>query len=255
MIKLLLITATVMLGYRLKLLTFSGSIAAFLVGFLVVVGFGMKGLILLGIFFASSSLWSKVKNKNKRQADDLVVKGARRDSHQVFANGGLAALASTFYYFSGDNVWIIVFSICIAAANSDTWASEIGSMSKGKPYFIKNLKKVERGTSGAVSMLGTFSSIGGALLIAVISCYLFKLTFFDFYLILILGFLGNVIDTLIGAFIQAGYRCSKCGILTEKRLHCGYETKLMKGYSLLNNDTVNFISGLIPFLLGLLIMT
>ena len=78
----------------------SGAITAFVVGFLVVLGLGMKGLVILGLFFVSSSSWSKVKSANKRKAEELLVKGSQRDWQQVLANGGLAAMASGLYYLT-----------------------------------------------------------------------------------------------------------------------------------------------------------
>ncbi|MCQ6273698.1 DUF92 domain-containing protein [Bacillus sp. V3B] len=251
---LFFITATVTLGYYFKLLTISGAITAFVVGFLVVLGLGMEGLMILGLFFTSSSLWSKIKSAKKRKAEELLVKGSQRDWQQVLANGGLAAVASALYYLTGDSVWLIGFCICLAAANSDTWASEIGSMSKGRPVNVKTFKRSERGTSGAISLLGTFAAGVGSFLIAIASFFLFDLTIIEFYFILIFGFLGNLVDTILGAFVQASYQCLNCGIITEKQTHCGMKTKLIKGFRLLNNDTVNFLSVFFALVMGMLMM-
>ena len=67
------------------------------------------------------------------------MKGSQRDWQQVMANGGLAAMASALYYYTGAPIWLLGACICIAAANSDTWASEVGSMSKRKPIVSKRL--------------------------------------------------------------------------------------------------------------------
>ena len=142
---ILFIIATVILGYHSKLLTISGAGTAFIVGFLIVLGLGVKGLIILGLFFGSSSLLSKIKSTNKSKAEELLVKGSQRDWQQVLANGGLAALASALYYFTEAPIWLLGSCICIAAANSDTWASEVGSMSKANPISIKTFKRVDKG--------------------------------------------------------------------------------------------------------------
>jgi uncharacterized protein (TIGR00297 family) len=251
---LFLIAAAVIVGYYDKLLTISGAIAAFVVGFLVVLGLGVKGLVILGLFFVTSSSWSKIKSDNKRKAEELLVKGSQRDWQQVLANGGLAAVVSAVYYLTNDSVWLLGFCICIAAANSDTWASEIGSMSKGRPINVKTFKRSERGTSGAVSLLGTFAAVIGSLLIALASFFLFDLTITEFYFILIFGFFGNLVDTILGAFIQASYQCLDCGSITEKQTHCGKKAKLMKGFHFLNNDTVNFLSVFFALVMGILII-
>ncbi|HEY2422314.1 MAG TPA: DUF92 domain-containing protein [Neobacillus sp.] len=241
----IIIMITSLIGYLLQSLTFSGAIAASLVGVAVFAGFGVKGLILLGVFFATSSLWSKYKAGYKRNIEEKLAKGATRDWRQVVANGGAAALFSMFYYLHNDLTWLIGFIVTIASANSDTWASEIGPLSKKDPLFIRTFRRIERGTSGAVSLLGSGAAMAGSLLISLLSFWLFHLDFFSSLIILLFGFLGNVIDTVIGAFYQQLYICRLCGIETEKRHHCQIPTIRIKGFALVDNDMVNFISGML----------
>ncbi|MGG3470000.1 DUF92 domain-containing protein [Neobacillus pocheonensis] len=231
-------------GYKDRSLTKSGAFAAIFVGLAVYLGFGVKGLILLGTFFASSSSWSKYKSSDKRKIEEKLAKGATRDWRQVAANGGAAALFSIIYYFHHVELWLIGFVVCLASANSDTWASEIGSLSKNNPIYIRTFKRIEKGTSGAISLLGSSAALGGSLLISLISMWFFQLTIFESSIVFLLGFLGNIIDTLIGAFYQQEFKCKKCGIQTEKRVHCGLTTTRTKGFPFVDNDMVNFISGL-----------
>lgn len=238
-------------GYYLRSLTRSGAFAAFMTGCFVALGFHWEGLILLGAFFASSSFWSSYKKQRKLQLGDMLEKGAARDWIQVAANGSVASLASLFYFVSGDQVWAYAFFISIAASNSDTWASEIGVLSKSKPYDILSLRHVEKGTSGAVSFLGTLASLSGSLFVAVFVYFLFSihslptLLFIAFY-----GFLGSVVDTILGATIQARFTCSSCGIVTEKTVHCSTGTTLKKGIKWFNNDVVNVTSIFIATAVG-----
>ena len=250
---ILFLILAVFAAYYSRLLTISGAITAFVIGSLIALGLGVKGLMIMGLFFCSSSLWSKMKSSNKRKAEELLVKGSQRDWQQVMANGGLAAMASALYYFTGAPIWLLGTCICIAAANSDTWASEVGSMSKGKPISIKTFRRVDRGTSGAVSILGTFAAIMGSLIIALASYLIFELRISELYFILLLGFMGNLIDTLLGAFLQVGYQCPNCGLKTEKTIHCEEHTYIITGYPLFNNDTVNFLSGFFTLIMGILI--
>jgi len=107
------------------------------------------------------------------------------------------------------------------------------------------MKRAERGTSGAVSLLGTMAAICGAALISILAVILFELSPAYGIVIFAFGFLGNMLDTIMGAFFQALYRCKACGIETEKALHCGKKTIKIKGAAALDNDMVNFLSGLI----------
>ncbi|MBY0122389.1 DUF92 domain-containing protein [Bacillus sp. S/N-304-OC-R1] len=253
-LRLLFIAATALCGYLLRLLTMSGSLAALTVGILIGLGFGVKGLLLLGFFFASSSFWSKYKRRNKAKIEERHEKGSQRDWIQVAANGGTAAICSLLHLASPNELWLYGFAISIAAANSDTWASEIGSLSKRAPIFIRSFKSVEAGTSGAISVLGTVAALCGSLTISLLGYYLFHISFSRMLVIFLFGFIGNVIDTLFGAFIQVVYQCKKCGAEVEVRSHCGTKTANKRGLLVMNNDAVNFISGFMAALIGLLFL-
>ena len=251
---ILFIAATAICGYFLRLLTMSGSIAAFVTGLVIGLGFGIKGLLVLGFFFASSSLWSKFKRRNKMKIEQKHEKGSRRDWVQVIANGGTAALFSIVYLAIPQEIWFYGFAISIAAANSDTWASEIGSLSKKAPILIRSLKRVDTGTSGAISFLGTFAALCGAFSVAVLCYYLFPISVVGLFIIFLFGFVGNIIDTLFGAFIQVVYQCKVCGAEVEAMTHCRKGTFYKRGLFMMNNDIVNFSSGFLASLLGLLFL-
>lgn len=240
-------------GYRVHSLSKSGAIAAAVVGYAIYLGFGYKGLLILGVFFVTSSYWSKYKSAAKEKMEEKLAKGGARDWRQVFANGGAAALFSVIYYFSPASIWLIGFAVSLASANSDTWASEIGSLSKKAPLYIRTFKRVEKGTSGAVSGLGTIAALSGSFLIALISVWSLKLDILAGGIVFLFGFIGNVIDTLVGAFYQQLFVCRLCGLETEKRMHCGQRTTRIKGISLIENDMVNFLSGLIAAILAMVV--
>ncbi|MGJ7912131.1 DUF92 domain-containing protein [Neobacillus sp. LXY-1] len=229
----------------------SGGVAAILVGIAVYVGFEAKGLLVLGAFFVSSSLWSTYKSSSKKKIEEKLEKGSARDWRQVVANGGAAALFSLFYYVHNDPTWLIGFLASISSSNSDTWASEIGSLSKRDPIFIRTFKPVDKGTSGAISNLGTIAAIAGALFIAFLGLRLFSLSIYTALIIFSFGFFGNVIDTLIGAFYQKVYICHTCGIQTEKKSHCGKATEMFKGFWFVDNDMVNFLSGFLAAIIAM----
>lgn len=252
---IVLIAIVCIAGYSIKSLSLSGSIMAFVTGCCIAIGFKWQGLFVLGLFFASSSIWSKFKKKQKEKLGDILEKGERRDYIQVLANGSIASMSALLFYVTNDEMWMLGFFVSIAAANSDTWASEIGVLSKGKPFYLLTLQRVERGTSGAVSLLGLLASLAGASIIAVSVAVLFPIPSFSYLFIIILfGFLGSLVDTLLGATIQARYTCQSCGLLTEKSFHCGERTVLTKGLSWCNNDMVNWLSILLVTLVAVMFL-
>nr|WP_284521650.1 DUF92 domain-containing protein [Cytobacillus pseudoceanisediminis] len=118
------------------------------------------------------------------------------------ANGGIAAIASIIHLLIPSPVWLIAFLIGLAAANSDTWASEIGSLSQKPPISLRTWKPAETGTSGAVSILGTIAALSGSFTIALLSFMLFSVSLYEVMLIGIFGFAGNLIDSILGAFFR-----------------------------------------------------
>ncbi|QOR65527.1 DUF92 domain-containing protein [Cytobacillus suaedae] len=231
------------IGYKLKSLTFSGGIATIFVGLSVAIGFGYGGLMLLGAFFASSSLWSKYKSDFKeKHLSGKIEKGEQRDSVQVIANGGVPAILGIAMAIFPSPTMLSAFIASIAAANADTWASEIGSISKKRPYLITSFKQVDPGTSGAVSNLGTIAALFGSIFICFLSYLYWDLSIYIIIFLVFVGFAGNIMDTILGAIVQVGFKCTICNIETEKTIHCKNKTVHHKGFLAINNDLVNFLS-------------
>ena len=167
---------------------------------------------------------------------------------QVVANGGVAGCILLLNNYFPDPLWYSIYLGSLAAVTSDTWATVIGVLSKSLPRSIKNFKKVETGTSGGVTGIGLGSALLGALMIGFIGFlwvrtdYSLSFSPLFFYIVVSGGFLASLVDSLLGATIQAQYCCSICEKITEKQIHCSKKkTILISGYRWLNNDVVNFI--------------
>ncbi len=234
------------LAYKAKSLNKSGAIAAMIEGVLI---FGLGGwdwAILLLAFFISSSALSKMFKSRKKDLKEKFDKGSRRDAMQVFGNGGLAAFFALLHFFFPDSLWTwLGFSAALAAVNADTWATELGVLARSQPRMINNLKqKVEKGTSGGISVTGTLASLVGAALIGLLSAIFSPINdFFPiFILVTLAGLLGALFDSLLGATIQAIYYCPACKKETERHPNhlCGTETRYFRGWKWLTNDLVNF---------------
>jgi len=230
------------LSFKFYLLTKSGAIASIFVGGGILLGTGIRGLFLLAVFFLTSSLLSKWKKKRKKQAENIVEKGSTRDASQVLANGLAATIFSVLYYFFDSEFLLYGFILSLAIATSDTWASELGVLSKDRPIHIRTLKRVDRGMSGAISVFGTFMSLLGSFLISFLGYVLFSISITTFIIITVLGFLGCMVDTVLGAYAQVSYRCQVCGKRVEMNKHCNKPTIDTKGISWMNNDLVNFLA-------------
>jgi len=68
--------------------------------------------------------------------------------------------------------------------------------------------------------------------------------FHNIYLDFCWRIVGFILDSFLGATVQARFTCQVCGRIVEKRSHCGRETDHSSGLSIMGNDFVNFISSL-----------
>jgi uncharacterized protein (TIGR00297 family) len=245
---------------------------------------GSTGLILfilnpffwlsLLVFFISSSTLSKFKYEQKKDISLNFSKSSKRDSWQVIANSfgaiffGIISLVGNNFDL---NVLFSSYSIAaftyLAVMNADTWATELGTLSSENVYYILDLRrKVPPGTSGGISIIGTLSGFAGAALLALTAT--FSLVFnelfntltltinhiiYSFLIIVISGFLGMILDSILGGTLQAMYYCPKCNKTTEALTHqlCGgTTTNYEKGIKWINNDVVNITAGLFSSLLA-----
>jgi uncharacterized protein (TIGR00297 family) len=232
-------------------LSATGALAAWAVGSLSWLGLGFGGFGVLCVFFATSTLLGRVGKSVKAPLQEHYSKGDRRDAWQVFANGGIAALCGGLALVLpslGANVdtrWLLLASASLASANADTWATELGVLSRAEPIHLLRLRRVPRGSSGAVSLLGLGVALAGALCIALATAlFCVPARSVDVVLGLTLaGWLGALCDSVLGAALQRQQRCGVCGRVVEAKVHCGQATAAWGSRSaLLDNDQVNLLA-------------
>ena len=237
----ILIILLLYLFYLKKHLSISGFIGSSIMGILL---FGFGGNIFIYpivIFFITSTMLSFIKK------DDQKTQRINRTINQVYANGGVALFICVLNYFYNHNLIYPCFLASIAAANSDTWGTEIGKFSNKKPIDIISGFKLENGVSGGITMNGTIGSFFGAALIGFIGFY-FSIDIKIVLLIIISGFLSSIFDSILGSSIQGRYISPDGSIITEKNIESFY---LYTGSKKINNDIVNLyctISGPLIFL-------
>ena len=239
------------ISYRLKALSGSGTVGMIIIGTLIF-GLGqIPAAVPLILFFISSSLLSKLNNSHKTAAMKFGEKGSKRDIWQVFANGGVGATCIVVLFLTRQPVWFFCYLASISEAAADTWATEIGTMSRISPVSILSLRRVEAGMSGGITLVGTSAALTGSIFIT-LSVFIMQVLFYPAqHLSTALlglsaggGFIGSIIDSILGSSIQARFQCPTCNRLTERRIHCGTQTVSAGGVWCINNDAVNFLSAL-----------
>jgi uncharacterized protein (TIGR00297 family) len=246
-----------------------GSLSASGVGGAVLTGtllFGLAGAVgaagLLA-FFLSSSLLSGRFKAAKKQVEEDYAKGGTRDFGQALANGGVAALAALLLALTGNLRWLGALIGALAAANADTWATELGVLARRAPRLITTGQVVPKGTSGGVTAFGLLASAGGALLVGLAVAMAAMLPGAPFpsrslssFLpgAVAAGLVGSLCDSLLGATGQAIYWCPTCGRETERTVHaCGTTTQLRRGLPWVGNDLVNGLATACGALVGYLL--
>ncbi|MEX2442835.1 MAG: DUF92 domain-containing protein [Alkalispirochaeta sp.] len=245
-------------AYLRHSVTATGAVTGAGVGMVIYLSGGGFYWSILMAFFASSSVIGRVTGRRgtraerRRQAESIHAKGRRRDGVQVLANGGLAAIMAAAHALSGRPIFMLGYAITMAAATADTWASEIGVLSSRDPVSILSFRQIPRGTSGGISPLGLIASTGGALFIGLWFAvgYVVVHGWNGAELLAMVaaitggGFLGSLLDSVLGATVQAQYWDEAGNAHTERRhTATGVPNRLVKGSHYLTNDAVNALSG------------
>ena len=186
---LLLLAIVLFWSYKKKFLDNEGMLVAVIVGLSVFLLGGMQGFLTLVVFFGVGELATMLYAGHKNKA-----KLSRRGTSNILGNAlaGIVALVLNSP---------IGFFAAISASLADTLSSEVGVLSKEKPFLITTLKRVEYGTDGGVSYLGFSAAIIGA---AVIGGLYFFFTHHVLAAILVFfcGLFGTAVDSLMGATLQ-----------------------------------------------------
>ena len=218
-------------SYLRRFLDKGGIAASVILGFIVFYIGGVSGFVVFLFFFLSSSVITKLCRKGRGNG--------MRSYPSVIANGLPAAVTLVIYALTYDPLFLVAFASAVAEASSDTWAGEIGQLSHKDPVSIVTFTKVPRGISGGVTVLGLLASLLSAFLIALLFAGTFSSDTKGVLTITAAGFTGALLDSFLGATVQAQYR-REDGSITENP----EEGKRVRGIPFIDNDMVNFLSGL-----------
>ncbi len=283
---ILLNGATAVGAYFKRAVTLSGAIAGFLFGAAILYMGGIVFWVHLMLFFGSSTVASRIGTPEKMRLERIHEKGSRRDAVQVVANAGVPVVGLFLAHLTGVSSFLLLAAGGFASANADTWASEIGVLSRRRPRSLITREPLEPGTSGGTSPLGTTAALAGSALIAAWTVFGLSLVRAStapplitgnlesvdaarsigllgvFLVIWFAGAAGSIIDSVLGATVQAQYR-SRDGQYTERRR--GPETAdekaagsqtlhtRVRGLGWVTNDVVNIASAALASGLAVLV--
>lgn len=209
--------------YKRNALDLLGSLTMVLMGIIIIFSAGANWLLLLIIFLVLTLLATRYSKAYKRSLGEYE---GRRSSKNVISNGIVAFMMAAFggYYLP----FVGGFVGAIATATADTLASEIGVLQQ--PRLITTFQKVDPGTNGAVSVLGTAVGIIGALIIG-ISAFL-------------LGIVPDPMSAIVVSVISGTVGC-----FMDSFLGATFERAEM-----LTNEHVNLIASITGAIVGILLI-
>jgi uncharacterized protein (TIGR00297 family) len=230
-----------------KALDRGGFLASVAVGYAIFLGGGWTWFVIIASFFILGVGFTWYKYDYKKSLGGAQDKGGARSWPNILANGGIAAIFGLCELLFGGAVFGVLYIGAMAAAASDTVATELGLLNKTPPRLITRLGTVVvPGTSGGVTRLGFLGSLVASLAIGSIAAgvgMLRRLSPEAIVLIAVAGGLsGSVADSLIGATLQRKGYCAVCGKPTENLAHCGKPTKRQSGVPFVDNNIVNLIA-------------
>ena len=177
-----------------------------------------SGLTPLALLFVLTFLATRAGRSKKAKAG--LAEGRRgRSASQVIANLATAALSVSsfgFIFLTGGGVcWgaryykTLVLPamtlMCLAAlveATADTVSSEIGQAFGGDPVLIVGLRRVEPGTDGAVTVLGSGAGVVAGLLVGIVGGWAMHLSAGAVLIALGAGVCGLFFDSFLGATVE-----------------------------------------------------
>lgn len=241
-----------LLAYGVKAITIVGALVGFAVATAILYSGGLQLFLLLLLFVGCGAFFAKLPKTDSPKADQHSVRGG----FQVFATIGIAGLFALMMALRWwqDAMWqralVSGIVVVLAASFSDTLSAELGSRYGGTPRKLLFGKQLEPGQSGGMTLFGLAIGALAAFTIPFLATKLGILPRDTDANLAMLAFAGNLFDSVLGAFVQATYRCEKCGFESEISRHCNAKGTVIHGLPV-SNAGVNLI---VTVVLGVLVV-
>ena len=253
LIALLIFDGVFLVSYLLNIMKFYGTLLSSFIGAtFYYIGGIYSFLFVIGLYVVLLAV--HLIRKKAKFVDVVTKKTGAKDVVQVIANGGFSLVFLFMALFLKQDIYILMALLVMLAAFSDSIASDIGTLSKGKVYDVFKGKETVNGLSGGVTILGTVSMAIFSFAFSYLATLITKVDFIATFILWGICILSVSFDTFLGSVAQAKFKCEKCGLILEKEVHCDTPTTLVSGVKWLNNDLVNLFSSLLTFGLSFILL-
>ena len=250
LVSLAIFETVFLIAFILKVIDYYGSLAASGIAFLFYYFAGLNAILFIVGCYALMLTVSVIGKILKNDLSSVVLKTGMKDFTEIFVNGIWAVIGIILFAATKNHTFFVIALLSMSEGFVDSLASDVGTLSKKTPYDLIRKSHVQKGVSGGVTVLGSTASFLGAILFSTVICLICKLPLYLLPLLTVILYTGCIADTVFGSLFQVKYRCSVCGLVTEKEKHCEKDTEVISGKRFVNNDTVNCLSGMVVFLLS-----
>ncbi|MCK4718102.1 MAG: DUF92 domain-containing protein [Thermoplasmata archaeon] len=222
------LVASLLLSFITKrsgVLNTRGVVSAFVIGIVIGTFGDTSWLLILLVFLISSFAATKRNFRRKKEMGVQEGKKGERGWKNAWSAGLMPVVVAVFAFLDTPllprEVSGIVFVAAIAAAASDTFASEMGMLFPNPVLITNPRKRVPIGTNGGITPMGTLWSFLASAHIG-IWAYILLTRFSDtlpppayptsalwMEFAIIMGFVGCQIDSLLGSLYENRGKLSK----------------------------------------------
>ena len=177
-----------------------GGVVGGLITYLLFLGTGGLGILLIGTFFVLGTLASRWQQRQKTERGLAEARGGQRGARNVVANAGVAGAVAALSWWNPAYAATsqLLVAACFAAALSDTWSSELGNVYGTRFFNVLTGKPDQRGRDGVISLEGSVAGVLGSGVMT--GLYgLFEGLSTGMIIVWVAGIAGNLMDSVLGA--------------------------------------------------------
>ncbi|MGA3211331.1 MAG: DUF92 domain-containing protein [Terriglobales bacterium] len=190
-----------MVAHRMGSVSRSGAAAGAAVSFLLYAVCGLQGFLVLGVLFLITAGTTRLGKDRKRRLG-IGEHRRGRNGWQVLANVSAAALLAVVALYASRPEILLASVAALAEAAADTAASEVGKALSSHVYLITTFRRVDVGSDGGISVIGTLSGIAAALLTAMAAAVLGLVPARWLPAAFGAAVFGSLLDSFLGATVQ-----------------------------------------------------
>ncbi len=147
-----------------------GALGGLLVSLCAVSGLGVGAIAPLAVFVLGSGALTRLGRERKERMNVAENNLGRRGVSHVMAKLSLPALAGALGTLGegSRSTLALVYAATLAGAFSDTAATEVGPLARGRAWGVRSFRlvRVPHGSPGGMSATGILAAAGAAVLVA-----------------------------------------------------------------------------------------